>query len=262
MSKLAKITIWRTEGPRYALTSHLLWGLGRQLPGYYGVEDPSTLGVGAKEQLNKAAWERFLTTDMFFVKVRYSCLDDIQQSLCHTNATSQVSDLLYTVPNIPHLANIKLAVEYRELLESESQTGGWASASKWKQDPDAGRFFGHAPRCKYYVGGIMVGEDMPTRHQTSRTPFPEIRVPRRGLVQVTRDDPDYERICVEQGLEHLLKGRQTPSLPNGVHSSPSSQTTTTPAKSLVNGTNGHSTHEPALAFKATNGVALNGISGS
>ncbi|KND95179.1 Protein HOS4 [Tolypocladium ophioglossoides CBS 100239] len=253
VSKLAKLTIWRTEGPRYALTSHLLWDLGRQLPGYYGVEDPATLGVGAREQLNKAAWERFLTTDMFFVKC-----------LCHTDATSQVSDLLYTVPNIPHLSSIKLAVEYRELLESESQTGGWASASKWKQDPDAGRFFGHAPRCKYYISGIMVGEDMPTLHQTSRTPFPEIRVPRRGLVQVNRDDPDYERICMEQGLEHLLKGRQTPSLPNGVHSSPSSQTTTTtpPVKSLVNGTNGHSTHEPAHAFKATNGVALNGINGS
>ncbi|POR33492.1 Protein HOS4 [Tolypocladium paradoxum] len=241
VSKLAKLTVWRTEGPRYALTSHLLWDLGRQLPGYYGVDDPSTLGVDAREQLKQAAWERFLTTDMFFVKV---------------------SDLLYTVPNIPHLSSIKLAVEYRELLESESQISGWASASKWKQDPDAGRFLGHAPRCKYYINGIMVGEDMPTLHQTSRTPFPEIRVPRRGLVQVARDDPDYERICVEQGLEHLLKGRQTPLLPNGVHSSPSSQTTTTPAKSLVNGTNGHSTHEPAHAFKATNGVILNGINGS
>ncbi|PNY26948.1 Protein HOS4 [Tolypocladium capitatum] len=238
VSRLAKISIWRTEGLRYALTSHLFWDIGLQLPGYYGVEDPSTMGTAVIEQLRRAAWERFCAMDMFFVKV---------------------SDLLYTVPNIPHLSSIKLAVEYRELLESESPTVGCGCVEKWKQDPDAGRYFGHAPRCKYYINGIMVGEDIAKISRTSKTPFPETRVPRRGLVQVYPDEPDYERICVEQGLEHLLKGRQTPSLPNGVHSSPSSQTTTpTPAKSLVNGTNGHSTDEPAHDFKATNGATLNG----
>lgn len=167
-----------------------------------------------------------------------------------------MSDLLYTVPNIPHLRNVKLAVEYRELLESEEQAVGWKSAQKWKQDPGADRFFGFAPRSKYYVNGEMVGEDVPARHRTSKTPFPEARVPRRGLVQVFPGDPDYERICLDQGLDHLHREPHTPVL-NGVHSSPCSQTTT-PAKPLVNGTNGLETHDPST----TNGVTSNGINGS
>lgn len=139
-------------------------------------------------------------------------------------------------------------MEYRELLENDSQLVGWKTTQKWKQDPDAERFHGFAPRNKYYVNGSAVGEDMPTVHQTSKTPFPEKRVPRRGLVQVFPDDPDYERICSEQGLEPLAKSLQTPSLPNGVHSSPTMQTLVTPPKSSLNGTNGHS-----------NGAQLNGI---
>ncbi|XP_044724277.1 ankyrin repeats (3 copies) domain-containing protein [Hirsutella rhossiliensis] len=240
VSSLAKLTIWRTEWTRYALISDKLWDLGRQLPGYYGDEDPSAMNFDTKERLKNAAWERFLAMDMFFVKV---------------------SDLLYTVPHIPHLRNVKLAVEYRELLESEEQAIGWKSAQKWKQDPGAERFYGFAPRNKYYVNGEMVGEDVPARHQTSKTPFPEARVPRRGLVQVFPDDPDYERICLDQGLDHLIKGPHTPPVVNGVHSSPSSQTTT-PAKPVVNGANGHPTHESTNGPTATNGVTSNGVNGS
>jgi hypothetical protein len=136
---------------------------------------------------------------------------------------------MYTVSNIPHLRNIQLAVEYRELLESEAQSMQWGTCQKWKQDPDAARYHGLAPRCKYYLNGALVGEDMPQLAQTSSTPFPDKKVPRRGLVQVFPDDPDYARLCLEQGLEHLVNGHLSPPLINGIHSSPISQ------KSMVSG---------------------------
>lgn len=69
MNRLAKITIWRTEWPRYSLLSEKLWDLGRQLPGYYGEADPSNLDFYTKQQLKTAAWEKFAALDMFFVKV-------------------------------------------------------------------------------------------------------------------------------------------------------------------------------------------------
>ncbi|QPH01247.1 hypothetical protein C2857_005446 [Epichloe festucae Fl1] len=227
VSHLAKVTIWRTEWPRYSLLSEKLWDLGRHLPGYYGDVEPYECDIHTKQQLMNAAWKKFEALDMFFVKL---------------------SDFLYTVPNIPHLRNIRLAVEYRELLESESQLTGWQPTHKWKQDPGADRFHGFAPRHKFYINGAMVGEDAPSSHQTSKTPFPEKRVPRRGVVQVFPEDPDYERLCIEQGLEHLIKGVRTPSLTNGDFSSPTMQTHITPNKSAVNGANGH-----------LNGGKVNGI---
>lgn len=224
VSRLGKITVWRTEWSRYSLLAEKLWDLGRQIPGYYGDEDPATMNFHAKEALKKAAWERFLSTDLFFVKL---------------------SDLLYTVPNIPHLRNLKLAIEYRELLESEAQASTWHAGQKWRQDPDADRFYGFAPRHKYYLNGVFVGEDMPTKHQTSKTPFPEHRVPRRGLVQAFPSDPDYETLCTEQGLSHLLKVQDAAPASNGVHDIPV-------AAPMVNGTNGH-----GLDGKSANGI--NGV---
>ncbi|GAO16934.1 hypothetical protein UVI_02046270 [Ustilaginoidea virens] len=159
-----------------------------------------------------------------------------------------LSDFLYTVPNIPHLRNVRLAVEYRELLENEAQLVGWKTTHKWKQDPDADRFHGFAPRSKYYMNGSMVGEDLPTSHKTSKTPFPEKRVPRRGLVQVLPDDPDYERICLEQGLEHLIKSLQTPSLTNGLDSSPMVHTMPNASNASISLANGYA-----------NGAKVNGI---
>ncbi|KAG5914970.1 hypothetical protein E4U42_000216 [Claviceps africana] len=230
VSRLAKITLWRTECPRYCLLSQNLWDLGRQLPGCYGdVAEPSECDFRTKQQLIKAAWEKFEALDMFFVKL---------------------SDFLYTVPNIPHLRNLRLAVEYRELLESESQVPGWQPTCKWKQDPGVERFHGFAPRRKYYLQGALVGEELPSVHQTSNTPFPENRVPRRGLVQVFSDDPDYVRICMEQGLEHLVNGARTPSLTNGDFSSPTMPNHITPTKAVVNGADGR-----------PNGAHVNGIHG-
>ncbi|KAJ3501451.1 hypothetical protein NM208_g16933 [Fusarium decemcellulare] len=215
VSSLAKLTLWRIEWSLYSLVDEKLWDLGRQLPNYYGEEDPSELRFQTKQRLKQEAWERFLNMNMFFVKV---------------------SDVMYTVPNIPHLRHIQLAVEYRELLETESQSLGWRACQKWKQDPDAGRFYGFAPRSKYYLNGHLVGEDMPQLAETSKTPFPEKRVPRRGLVQVYPDDPEYTRICSEQGLEHLVNGHLSPPLANGIHSSPISQKSVASGGPVLNGT--------------------------
>lgn len=212
VSRLAKITLWRVEWDLYSLISEKYWDLGLQLPGYYGDEDPASLNFKTRQRLKQAAWERFLNTDMFFVKL---------------------SELLYTVSNTPHLRNVMLAVEYRELLENEAQAVGWQTPQKWKQDPDMDKYFGFAPRHKYYLNGDFVKEDLPSKHEVSKTPFPETRLPRRGLVQVASDDPDYERICIEQGLTHLVKKVESPSLPNGIHASVPEQPT------FVNGTNGH-----------------------
>ncbi|KAF4986567.1 hypothetical protein FGRMN_10775 [Fusarium graminum] len=215
VSQLAKMSLWRVEWSLYSLLDEKVWDLGRQVPGCYGDEDPSKLRFQAKKQLREEAWEKFRNLDMFFVKM---------------------SDLMYTAPNIPHLRNIQLSVEYRELLESEAQSMQWGSCQKWKQDPDAARYHGFAPRCKHYLNGVLVGEDMPQVAQTSSTPFPDNKVPRRGFVQVHPDDPEYNRICVNQGLEHLVNSHLSPPQVNGIHSSPASQKSMASGGPHMNGT--------------------------
>ncbi|RDA90305.1 hypothetical protein CP533_3340 [Ophiocordyceps camponoti-saundersi (nom. inval.)] len=237
-NSLSKLSIWRSEWPFWSLRPDHLWDLGRQIPGYYE-KDPKDMDHDSFERLRIEGWERFRNMDMFFVKV---------------------SDLMYTVPNIPHLRNIRLDVVYRELQETEDQ--GIKTYFKHRRDPGAERYFGFAPRRRYYVNGVPTGEELPSDVQTSKTPFPEVRVPRRGLVRVYPNEPDYEEICKKQGLEHLLRKEPvTPALPNGVHPSPVSQTTTTtspPVKAaLVNGTSTHPTDEGAT----TNGVTMEGIEG-
>ncbi|KAM0562178.1 hypothetical protein ACHAPJ_002623 [Fusarium lateritium] len=245
VSQLAKVTLWRIEWRLYSLVDEKLWDLGRQLPDYYGDEDPSELCFQTKQRLKEEAWQKFLNMDMFFVKV---------------------SDLMYTFPNILHLRNIQLSVEYRELLETEAQSMTWGTCQKWKQDPDANRFYGFAPRCKYYLNGVLVGEDMPQLAQTSSTPFPDKKVPRRGLVQVFPDDPDYTRICVEQGLEHLVNGHLSPPLLNGIHSSPISQKSMVSGGPHINGTikvlTPGSTSESLTASTAGHDTLTNGINGN
>lgn len=160
---------------------------------------------------------------------------------------------MQAISNIPHLRTIRLGVEYREAMESEAQTVGWKVTQKWKSDPDASRYHGFAPRCKHYLNGQMVSEDLPKSCQTSKVPFPEKRVPRRGLLQVYPDDPEYARFCVEQGLEHLVNGHSSPPV-NGIRSSPISQQSATPAGSLINGSSNE--------VPAANGGLPNGVNGS
>ncbi len=144
---------------------------------------------------------------------------------------------MYIVPNIPHLRNLTLTVAYRELPETEAQMVKWDSMVKWKSDPGADRFHGFAPRNKYYVNGQLVKEERPGLSKASKTPFPDRRVPRRGLLAVSPEDPDYARLCQEQGLESLLTGDHSPGVPNGVHSSssPTNGAAPLPAATRENG---------------------------
>lgn len=202
VSRIAKRVIWRLEQDRYALTEGKLYHLGEQLPDYYGC-DPHALGYTKLEQLRGQAAERFLDTDMFFVKE---------------------SDFLYIVPTIPHLRNVKLSIWYCELPENEAALSTFsAPPAKWKQDPDAESRGRWAPRAKYYINGELVGEDRPKHYRPSKVPFPEHRVPRRGgLVAVTPEDPEYAHLCVEQGLSHLLTDQQKQAVLNGAHLTPRS----------------------------------------
>ncbi len=127
---------------------------------------------------------------------------------------------MFIVPTMQHLRNLKLTIAYRELPESEAQLSKWAPLEKWKNDPDADRFYGFAPSNKYYLNGELVSEDKPGLCPVSSSPFPEKRLPRRGLVVVNPDDPDYVRLCKEQGIEDVASATNSPLLPNGVHSSP------------------------------------------
>lgn len=109
---------------------------------------------------------------------------------------------------------------YCELPENELQPSSWVSQQKWKRDPDANAHGGFAPRNKHYINGEFVSQDRPGTRESSPVPFPRHRVPRRGFIAVPRDDPEYSRLCKEQGLEELLGDAGSPLLPNGVHSSP------------------------------------------
>lgn len=180
---------------------------------------------------------------------------------------------MYIVPTIPHLRNLRLTMAYRELPENEAQLMKWSTTQKWKNDPDADRFYGFAPRNKYYVNGELVREERPGLAAVSATPFPERRVPRRGLTAVPPEDPDYARFCKEQGLDYLLPGTSSPSPPNGVHWSPGIGTIVPPnvnggvpsrgPQALTNGEAGAADMPFAIAIEAQQPKPLvNGINGT
>lgn len=182
---------------------------------------------------------------------------------------------MYIIPTVPHLRNAKLTMAYRELPERESQLLSWTPLQKWKNDPDAHRFMGFAPRNRYFVNGSLVHEERPRLSPISKTPFPENRVPRRGLLAVSPGDPDYAHLCKEQGLEHLLDA-PSPLLPNGIHSSPTSPGSTIRPNREINGiaspsrtmnrslnSSGHHSISPSSEAGAPQSRALvNGINGT
>lgn len=208
-SPVAKRIIWRLESDRYALTSPALYDLGRQLPEYYG-EDPDRMSYRVTERLRSEAWPKFAQMELFFVKA---------------------SDFMYIVPTVPHLRNIRLTMAYCEVPDSEADNR-LVAPQKWRNDPDAHLNFGFAPGSKHYVNGELVAEDRPGHSPVSKTPFPEKRVPRRGLVAVSPDDPHYATLCKEQGLDHLVvRDRGSPPLVNGGLGSPTSLPPTATAHS-------------------------------
>ncbi|ORY63413.1 uncharacterized protein BCR38DRAFT_458553 [Pseudomassariella vexata] len=215
VSNIAKTVIWRLEQDRYALTEGKLYHLGEQLPDYYG-GDPNKVGYRKLEQLRGEASKLFFEMDMFFVKE---------------------SDFLYILPHFSHLRNVRLAISYRELPEHEGQLATWCAPAKWKQDPDAESREGFAPRQKYYINGQFISEDKPGHYKPSKSPFPEQRVPRRGgIVAVAPEEPEYPRLCMEQGLSHLLSDQQKLSVMNGAHLTPRSMTSNDTAEA-INGEN-------------------------
>ncbi|KAL5627673.1 hypothetical protein BROUX41_003826 [Berkeleyomyces rouxiae] len=185
-TRIAKTMIWRVENDRYALTSPRYYEIGVQLVDYYGhPNDPNLMDHNTLERLRNEAMTRFFEMDMFFVKL---------------------SDILFVVPTMPHMRNIQLVVEYRELPETEEQLQVLWSGQKWRKDPGIEKYLGFAPRRKYFVNGEFVKENLPGLSAVSRTPFPDAnRVPRRyGITQVFPYEPDYVKLCKEQGLDHLV----------------------------------------------------------
>jgi hypothetical protein len=162
--------------------------------------------------------------------------------------------MMYIVQNFAHLRGVKMTVTYRELPASFEDWAGFKPSQKWKQDAEYRKFLntGFGPRDKYYINGIHVGDEDLVYTPVSKTPFPEPRYPRRnGLYRVYPGEPDYEKLCRAQGLEHLLQTpSQSPSLPNGFpsptnHSRAASHSLSTPATALSQTVNG--TSPPILA---------------
>ncbi len=121
---------------------------------------------------------------------------------------------MYIVPTIPHLRNLKLTMAYRELPENEAQLTKWAPTQKWKNDPDAHRFYGFAPRNKYYLNGTLVHEERPRLADVSKTPFPEKRVPRRGLTAVPPEDPRLRSALQGAGTQQPPYGKRLAASPS------------------------------------------------
>lgn len=165
---------------------------------------------------------------------------------------------MFIVPKFPHLRNIRLQVQYREIPPDSSWLDKLTFPGKWRQDPDAGSNYGFAPGAKVYINGEFIQEDKPKLAQTSKTPFPECRVPRIGLRQVFPNDPDYEKICVEQGLYHLVQARE--HTVNGHEVLLNGSMSTTPPES-TNGETRRTSDAPPLGFSMAVNNVPNGING-
>lgn len=124
------------------------------------------------------------------------------------------------IPNIPHLRDIEIVVTYHEIAETLEQHINGDYPSRWKDDPDAARYFGFCPRNKYFVNGQLVREAKVDTNTASRTPWPEVRVPRYGLTTIPISDPNYARFAKDQGLGHLVSGLRTPPMTTGAQTSP------------------------------------------
>lgn len=199
-SQPAKHLVMGLARPKPALIGQDDWDLGRQLPGYYFGKDPDQLSYHEKRQLEQESKAKFLALDLFFIKL---------------------SDLMFAVPNIPHLRNLEIVVTYHEVAETLEKHDDGDYPSRWKDDPDAARYMGYCPRNKYYVNGVLVREGQVDVNSASYTPWPENRVPRYGLTAVPPTDPNYARLAKEQGLDHLLSGLRTPPMTIAAQTSPS-----------------------------------------
>ncbi|KFX94910.1 hypothetical protein V490_04097 [Pseudogymnoascus sp. VKM F-3557] len=175
-SLLAKQGLWRVESDMYSMVRADLRPFNPQL----AANPFQSLSPTAADAMRKSTMPLFLGLDLFFVKV---------------------SDLMFIAPSIPHLRNLQLDVQYHEALPDESWLGRLAAPAKWTQDPDSESYLGFTPGTKSYVNGDLVSEAGAKTAMVGPTPFPSMRVPRVGLVEVKRGEPEYENLAREQDLE-------------------------------------------------------------
>jgi len=111
---------------------------------------------------------------------------------------------MFVVPSFPHLRNLELVVNYRELEEVPN----WPpQPGRWTRDPDVDPTQRFAPQPTYYVNGQFVRQGEVLRNKTSSVSLGERRVPRKwglGLQQVFPHEPEYSTLAKEQGLRSLL----------------------------------------------------------
>ena len=172
------------------------------------------------------------------------------------NILYQLSDFLHQVSKTPHLRDVKISVHYRELPETEGELNTFSTPHKWKQDLDSAGHGPFAPRYKYYVNGQLVSEERPRQSAISRTPFPDHAAPRRaGLIAVTPEEPDYARLCLEQGLGHLLSEHEKQLATNGVSH-------LTPRSMRSNGSPEHEGALPSPSDISPGATHINGVKGA
>jgi hypothetical protein len=113
---------------------------------------------------------------------------------------------MFIVPNFPHLRNVEMLVNYKELDVTFKMP---PPPPKWKQDPDVDPNQIFTPQPKVYISGQLVKQqDTPLTKITREPPSSERRAPRRELVTVYPSDSDYEMLCRKQGLTHLIQDTQ------------------------------------------------------
>lgn len=170
------------------------------------------------------------------------------------------------ISSIPHLHNVRLALVYRELPEKESQLLTFAPTHKWKNDPNADELLGFAPGTKYFINGTLVGQHRPGMAAPCKTPPPEVRVPRRGLIAVPVDDPEFASISRAMGIDPFSFAGYAAFVVrqrNGVL--PSARTTSghVNGTARVNGSNGTGpAHATTLHSHRSSQQAVNGINGT
>src|ERR1044071_3604110 len=126
---------------------------------------------------------------------------------------------MYIVPNIPHLRNVELTIQYREFAAD----GGWRSERKFKRDPDAALYHGYVPDSKHYLNGeLLPGSKSGAQLAVvSSAPFPTHKVVRRGWTAISQDDPEYNSLLYKQhqNPDDSIGDMDSPLLANGISNS-------------------------------------------
>lgn len=106
------------------------------------------------------------------------------------------------VPTIPHLRDVELKVEYRELQEPQTSAalGQPHNLQKWRSDPDTIPGQETIPAPKFYVNGELVRQSMAVTRILKHAPPLDTFPRREGISRVQETDPDYDEQCRRQRL--------------------------------------------------------------